>query len=60
MSTQTVCDLLAHFSVIDVLALNSYSNDPVIANYKAYGFSGIVTKPYRVEQLRNVLNSLLA
>lgn len=38
---------------------SGYSNDPVMANYSAYGFEGMLTKPYRVEEVAKVLNELL-
>ncbi len=38
---------------------SGYSNDPVMANFRDYGFAAVVSKPYRVaelaEQLRKVL-----
>jgi PAS domain S-box-containing protein len=38
---------------------SGYSNDPVMANYKDYGFSGVVPKPYRIEDISAVLSELL-
>ncbi len=42
-----------------VLAIVSsgYSRDPVLANYRAHGFSGILPKPYSLEQLQQALRS---
>jgi PAS domain S-box-containing protein len=38
---------------------SGYANDPIMANYKKYGFSGIVPKPYKIEDMSRVLQSLL-
>ncbi|CAB1057011.1 Sensory box histidine kinase/response regulator [Olavius sp. associated proteobacterium Delta 1] len=40
---------------------SGYSNDPIMSNFKKFGFKGVVAKPYRIEELswilRDVLNS---
>lgn len=38
---------------------SGYSNDPVMANYRNYGFKGIVPKPYRIEELSQVLHEVI-
>lgn len=38
---------------------SGYSNDPVMADYADYGFSGRVTKPYQLEELIKVLQQVL-
>jgi PAS domain S-box-containing protein len=38
---------------------SGYSRDPVMANYRAYGFQGILPKPYGLEQLTKVLGAIL-
>jgi PAS domain S-box-containing protein len=44
----------------DVLAIVSsgYSNDPVMANYRDFGFAGVVPKPYSGEDLAAALDDL--
>jgi len=42
------------------IASSGYSNDPVAADYAAYGFSGFVPKPYRIEQLTAELARILS
>lgn len=46
----------------NVLAIVSsgYSNDPVMANYRDYGFVGVVPKPYNTEDLAAALDELFA
>ncbi len=45
----------------DVKAIVStgYSNDPVLSNYKKFGFKGFVIKPYKIDQLSNTLKKVL-
>jgi len=45
----------------DVKAIISsgYSNDPVMANFREYGFQGIVAKPYKLQELSKVLNKII-
>ena len=42
-----------------VIVSSGYSNDPVLANYREYGFAGMVPKPYRTTQLSKVLHDVL-
>ncbi|MFP4237326.1 MAG: PAS domain S-box protein [Desulfonatronovibrio sp.] len=45
----------------DVRAVVSsgYSQDPVMANYKAHGFAGVLGKPYTINELSSMLNKIL-
>jgi signal transduction histidine kinase len=38
---------------------SGYCNDPILAHYRDYGFRGVVTKPYSIEELSKVLYDLL-
>jgi PAS domain S-box-containing protein len=38
---------------------SGYSSDPVMANYKAHGFRGMVAKPYRLTDLAKTIRSVL-
>lgn len=42
-----------------VLISSGYPADPVMRNYREYGFSGVVPKPYSSEELREALSSVL-
>jgi DNA-binding NarL/FixJ family response regulator len=39
---------------------SGYSNDPVLANFEAEGFRGILEKPYSADQFVAVLREVLA
>ncbi len=43
-----------------VLVVSSgYSNDPVVANFRQYGFSGVINKPFDAETLMRELERLM-
>ncbi len=44
----------------DVVAIVSsgYSNDPVMANFRAHGFRGVLMKPYTIEDLIQVIDEV--
>ncbi|MBU0675696.1 MAG: PAS domain S-box protein [Proteobacteria bacterium] len=39
-----------------VVVASGYSNDPVMADYKAYGFMAAISKPFRLKDLEDVIN----
>ena len=41
------------------IASSGYSNDPIMADYSTFGFRGIISKPYQVEELKRVLQQVL-
>jgi PAS domain S-box-containing protein len=38
---------------------SGYNNDPILASYREYGFSGVATKPYNMRELSEVLNTVM-
>jgi CheY-like chemotaxis protein len=42
---------------IKALVSSGYSNDPVMSNFRDYGFEGVIKKPYRIQDLSNALRS---
>jgi len=42
-----------------VIVSSGFSTDPVMADYKSYGFSGVVAKPFMVQELSAVLNEVI-
>jgi CheY-like chemotaxis protein len=45
---------------VKALISSGYANDPVMANFAAYGFNGMVTKPYTVQRLQSALQGVLS
>ena len=43
-----------------IIVSSAYATDPVLANYKAYGFIGIAAKPYHFSELQEVLLQTLS
>jgi len=38
---------------------SGYSNDPILAHYREYGFSGVVLKPYDIEELGDAVHKAI-
>jgi CheY-like chemotaxis protein len=38
---------------------SGYSNDPIMAEYREYGFCGFLPKPYKIDELRSVLHEVI-
>ena len=43
-----------------VVISSGYSNDPVMADYQAYGLKGIIPKPFRLNELKETIETLLS
>jgi two-component system cell cycle sensor histidine kinase/response regulator CckA len=41
-----------------VIVSSGYSNDPVMAEYKKFGFSGVVQKPYLIQDMVEMIRSV--
>jgi CheY-like chemotaxis protein len=41
---------------VNAIVCSGYSNDPVMADHKDYGFNGVLPKPFNIEGLLRVLN----
>ncbi|MBN2288414.1 MAG: PAS domain S-box protein [Candidatus Glassbacteria bacterium] len=55
----TIRKLLEIDPEVKAIVSSGYSNDPVIANFRKYGFTGVVRKPYKIERLSDELQSIL-
>jgi PAS domain S-box-containing protein len=57
---ETIEKLLAINPDLRAIVSSGYSNDPVMANYRDYGFAGCVPKPYGLEPLAHTLKQILS
>jgi DNA-binding NarL/FixJ family response regulator len=39
---------------------SGYSQDPVVADFKKYGFVGVASKPYKLSEISAVLHQVVA
>ncbi len=44
---------------VKAIVSSGYSEDPIMANFKDYGFSGVISKPYQIEEMGKVLKQVL-
>lgn len=55
----TVKKLLEIDPNVKAIACSGYSDDPVMAKYRQCGFSGVLCKPFRLNELNNVIRGLM-
>jgi two-component system, cell cycle sensor histidine kinase and response regulator CckA len=56
---ETIRRLIEIDPEIRAIVSSGYSNDPVMSDYKSYGFSGVVAKPYTTEELSRTLDFVI-
>ena len=52
--------LLVMYPDARVIVCSGYSSDPVMSDHSAYGFRGVLGKPFHMEALKRVLEQVLA
>jgi len=55
---ETIKKLLEIDPDVKAIVSSGYSNDPVMADYRGYGFRAVLKKPYLPGEIRNVLQEL--
>lgn len=45
---------------VKAIVSSGYSTDPIMANYKEYGFMGVIAKPYKITEIGEVINRVLS
>ena len=56
---EAIAELLRFDPEVKAIVSSGYSNDPIMAEYRKYGFQGVVSKPFDTEQLSKALYNLL-
>ena len=56
---ETIKELLKIDPEVTAVVSSGYSNDPVMASFKDYGFKAVVAKPYKVKHLGSTLHEIL-
>ncbi len=56
---EVIQQLLEVDSEVKAIVASGYANDPIMANCRQYGFSGVITKPFDICELSIVLNEIL-
>ena len=56
---EAIQKLLAIDPEARAIVSSGYSNNPIMADYKKYGFSGVLAKPYKITELSAVLQSVM-
>ncbi len=44
---------------VKTIVSSGYADDPVLADYRSYGFDGAIAKPYRLQELSTILHQVL-
>jgi PAS domain S-box-containing protein len=55
----TISELQKLDPQVRAIVSSGYTNDPVLADYRAFGFSGMVAKPYTFEELSRTVQAVL-
>ena len=45
---------------VKVIVSSGYSNDPIMANFQDYGFKGVVSKPFNIDEFLAVVKRVIA
>jgi PAS domain S-box-containing protein len=56
---QAMSRLLEYDPEAKVIVSSGYSNDPVMSEYRTYGFKGVIVKPYCIEDLIDTIGDVL-
>lgn len=57
---ETIEELIKFDPSIKAIVSTGYTNDPVVENFSRYGFSAKLIKPYKISDLKNILEELMA
>jgi PAS domain S-box-containing protein len=56
-------EAIAHLRDVDpkikAVVSSGYANDPIMGDYERYGFCGVVSKPYKIDELNKILHTII-
>jgi two-component system, cell cycle sensor histidine kinase and response regulator CckA len=55
---EAICEFIQLDPTVRAIVSSGYSDAPVMADYRRFGFSGCVSKPYRIEELGRALQQV--
>jgi CheY-like chemotaxis protein len=56
---ETIKQLLDLDPQVRAIVCSGYSNDPVMANHREYGFRGVLTKPFTMKELDDQIHQVI-
>ncbi len=56
---QAAEQILSLYPKACLIVSSGYSDDPIMSNFRNFGFSGMISKPYTMHNFEKVINSLL-
>ena len=57
---EAIKKLMGMDSRVKAIVSSGYSQDPIMSNPEKYGFAGVVTKPYRIQEISEALCKILS
>lgn len=57
---ETIARLHEYDPLVKAVVSSGYSMDPVVANFRQYGFAGILTKPYTAKEMSEIIKKVLS
>jgi len=56
---ETIRKLIEVDPEVNVIVSSGYSNDPIMAGFREYGFNGAIAKPYKIREMSEVLHRVI-
>ncbi len=56
---ETIQQLMEIDPQVKAIVSSGYSNDPILANFRDYGFKGVIAKPYETREMSEVLHRVI-
>jgi two-component system cell cycle sensor histidine kinase/response regulator CckA len=56
---EAIQKLLDKYLGVKAIVSTGYSNDPILSDYGKYGFRGVISKPYKIEELGDIVYEVI-